>query len=542
MANNVEEHILRLRDEFNSKLDKAIKNTDRLRQTVRKSQNGFAGLQKFAVRAFAAIGVAKVIKDIGSLGIEMEQTRVAFTTFLGDAEKANQTIADLQQFANVTPFDTQSVIKAGKTLLAFGIQAEELPETMKFLGDISAGTGKDLSELGVIFGQIRGAGRLMGQDLLQLINAGFNPLQEISERTGESMQSLKKRMSEGNVTFDEVRDSFKAATSEGGKFFNLMEKQSKTVGGRISTLIGILQNMGVAIGEAALPVIGAVVDGLQTLVKFIQDNKTAFILMFRPLLRIVDPILEKFREIRSQIFGTADAAMILEGVFNVIGNVIDFLTPVFDLFGSVIAELIQQIVNVALAVKQFIDKSQTAQKVIGGIFGAFKALVALIKNVVLKALKSVGGLLVGIFTGDVEKIKESLLGIGDVLLEGNAINVGLEAAKAFREGFDKGLGDPQDFFFEGRLIDTVREANKKVTPPGAPPPGSTLPAGGTTGRAAGISTVTSGTPKQININIESLIETLNVNQGDSAMNFAEIERKVTEVIIKGVNDAQLAIK
>lgn len=202
-------------------------------------------------KGILALGIAKVLSDIArktfDLGVKQEQLNIAFETFTGSAERAKRLIQELTRFSIVTPFTPEQVNAAAKSLLAFGIEAEEIVPTLKFLGDVSAGTGKDLAEMSVIFGQIRSTGRLMGQDLLQLINAGFNPLQIISEKTGKSVGVLKKEMENGLITFDMVKQAFIDATSEGGRFFNLMEKQSASVGGLLSTVEGnideILKNI-----------------------------------------------------------------------------------------------------------------------------------------------------------------------------------------------------------------------------------------------------------------------------------------------------------
>ena len=133
--------------------------------------------------------------------------------------------------------------------MAFGLEADKLVETLGFLGNISAGTGKDLAELGVIYGQIRGAGRLLGQDLLQLINAGFNPLQVISQQTGKSIGELRKEMELGRISFEQVEGAFKSASEEGGLFFNLIEKQSRTLSGRFAKLTGNVEILARSIGK-----------------------------------------------------------------------------------------------------------------------------------------------------------------------------------------------------------------------------------------------------------------------------------------------------
>lgn len=198
-------------------------------------------------KSLIAIGITTFMANLArrtfELGVQQEQLNIAFSTFLGSGERAKKLLQELTKFAIVTPFTPDQVNNAAKALLAFGVQGEQIIPTLKMLGDVSAGTGKDLTEMAIIFGQIRSTGRLMGQDLLQLINAGFNPLQVISEKTGKSVKALKEEMEKGLISFDMVSDAFKTATSEGGLFFNLMEKQSQSVGGLLSTVSGNIDEL-----------------------------------------------------------------------------------------------------------------------------------------------------------------------------------------------------------------------------------------------------------------------------------------------------------
>ena len=191
-----------------------------------------------------AVGVATAVGTIGAavvgLGVkynaEMEQYKAGFTTMLGSAEQADKTIASLKSFAEKTPFELTDLANASTTLLAFGEDVNNLEADLKMLGDISLGNQEKFKGLALVFGQVQSQGKLMGQDLLQMINQGFNPLQVISEKTGESMASLKDKMSKGQISFEMVADAMRTATSEGGQFFNAMEAQSKTFTGQVSTL------------------------------------------------------------------------------------------------------------------------------------------------------------------------------------------------------------------------------------------------------------------------------------------------------------------
>lgn len=226
----------------------AKKTVQDIEKETAKSEKGFKQLGESGSKAFgligkavAVLGLAALGKQIFDLGVKQEQLNIAFNTFLGSAEKGKKLLKELAQFAIVTPFTPDQVNNAAKALLAFGVKGKEVIPILKMLGDVSSGTGKDLTEMAVIFGQIRSTGRLMGQDLLQLINAGFNPLQVISEKTGQSMVKLKKDMENGLISFEMVSDAFKTATSDGGLFFNLMEKQSQTIGGIMSTIEGNIE-------------------------------------------------------------------------------------------------------------------------------------------------------------------------------------------------------------------------------------------------------------------------------------------------------------
>ncbi len=273
------------------KLDKAIQ------QTGNNGAGSFLNFKNLLGGAVATTIIA-LGKHIFDLGVKQEQLNIAFTTFLGSASKAKILLAELTKFSIITPFTPEQVNSAAKSLLAFGIQAKEIVPTLKMLGDVSAGTGKDLTEMAIIFGQIRSTGRLMGQDLLQLINAGFNPLQIISEKTGKSVAQLKQEMEKGAISFQMVSDAFKTATSEGGLFFNLMEKQSQSIGGKLSTVAGNIEEVFKNIFSASSGPLSDFVDKLGKI-------SEAFLLMSKSAEQLANEGaevgLERFRKKLSEI-------------------------------------------------------------------------------------------------------------------------------------------------------------------------------------------------------------------------------------------------
>lgn len=203
-----------------------------------KVKDGVQELNKIAkALTVATVAAGTAIVGMGvKYNAEMEQYKAGFATMLGSAEKADKTISDLKSFAAKTPFEMTDLANASTTLLAFGEDAEDLMGDLKTLGDISLGNSEKFKSLALVYGQVQSQGRLMGQDLLQMINSGFNPLLVISEKTGKSMATLKDEMAQGKITFEMVAEAMKTATAEGGQFYNAMESQSKTLTGQFSTL------------------------------------------------------------------------------------------------------------------------------------------------------------------------------------------------------------------------------------------------------------------------------------------------------------------
>ena len=203
---------------------------------------------------------------------QMEQYITSFGTMLGSAEEATKLVNNLKEMGAKTPFETSDLAKASQTLLAFGTSAEDLLPTLQMLGDVSQGNKERFDSLTLAFAQVGSAGKLSGQDLLQFVNAGFNPLNEISKMTGESMAELKERMSAGGVSAEEVAEAFKHATSEGGQFYQATEAQSQTFNGQMSTLkdnamsfIGELtQGVTDTLKDSVLPTVNGWLEELQS--------------------------------------------------------------------------------------------------------------------------------------------------------------------------------------------------------------------------------------------------------------------------------------
>lgn len=204
---------------------------------------------------------------------QMEDYFANFTVLLGSATKATKHVEDLKKFAAKTPFEMTGLADASKQLLSFGINVDDIMPDLQMLGDISLGNQERFKGLALVFAQVASAGKLTGQDLMQFINQGFNPLQAIAEKTGKSMAELKEEMSDGKITYEMVAEAMKTATSEGGKFYQGMEVQSQTLSGMWSTLKDDTMSL---IGDAFKPFNETlktnVMPALQEMIKQMSDG------------------------------------------------------------------------------------------------------------------------------------------------------------------------------------------------------------------------------------------------------------------------------
>lgn len=187
----------------------------------------------------------------------MEYYTTSFTVMTGSADKASETVKKLADIGATTPFDMTQLADATSLLMNFGFSADDAVDSMMMLGDISQGNADKLNSIARAYGKMNSAQKVTLEDINMMIDAGFNPLQEISEKTGESMQSLYDRISKGKMSVDEITESMKRSTSEGGKYFQSMDAQSQTLDGRLSTLSDTINSK---LGEALQPILQKAAD------------------------------------------------------------------------------------------------------------------------------------------------------------------------------------------------------------------------------------------------------------------------------------------
>lgn len=184
----------------------------------------------------AASSLKSVVKSGLDYNAQMESYLTNFKVMLGDEQLAAEKLEEIRRMAASTPFSLSDLTEGTQTLLQFGVAADDTTGVLKRLGDISLGNADKLQTLVRAYGKMSSAQKVTLENVNMMIDAGFNPLNQICDATGESMSALYKRISDGKVSFNELEAAVAAATSEGGQFYNGMLEASQTFNGRLSTL------------------------------------------------------------------------------------------------------------------------------------------------------------------------------------------------------------------------------------------------------------------------------------------------------------------
>ena len=419
---------------LNKGLQDAQKKVDGFTGNIKKAGGKigevFSNIGNAAIKYSKILGVAGVAATGFSIktAADLQSLSTSFETLTGSAEKGRQVFMDLQKMGATTPFETGDLAKATQTMLAFGISVDKSQEYLKMFGDIAMGDKNKLSGLTLAFSQMQSTGRLMGQDLLQMINQGFNPLTIIAQKTGKSVGQLKKEMEDGKITTEMVTDAFKTATSEGGLFYKGMEKGSKTLGGTFSTLTDNIKIM--SAGLVGLAEDGTIVEGsflslvqkgvnklndaLGSInwVKVSQDIKNALIDIpnqagraMQSLLNFIKPIMPFLTVLGGTLlfFGTQILSAfkyaweqlkppIME-LWNTLKAFWTAIQPILMLLGTVLLFVVLPMIQIAIA---------TIIQIFRGLLTGVTGII----NVISGVLNAFIGLVYGIFTGDFSRATE----------------------------------------------------------------------------------------------------------------------------------------
>lgn len=283
---------------FQKAFESAQKTAEKVGQSIQK-----AGA-KLTAASVAFAGIASVGVKYNAT---METYQTSFEVMTGSADKAADTVERLKDIAASTPFEMPNLADTTQLLMNYGFTADEALDRMQMLGDIAQGSADKMNRIATAYGQMSSAGKVSLEDVKQMIEAGFNPLQEISETTGESMASLYERISDGTISIDEITASMQRSTSEGGKYFQSMEKQSQTFSGQLSTLKdnaqGLLGNLTEGVFEKLaqdiLPKINEVVSSVND--AFEQGGLQGAIDAIKEISPVLDTVISKVESVAGKL-------------------------------------------------------------------------------------------------------------------------------------------------------------------------------------------------------------------------------------------------
>jgi len=317
------------------------------------TKQGFSVLSSVAATAAKAAtaaitGVGTALSGLATMGVQynagIEQYETSFEVMTGSAEKAAEVIDSLKKVGAETPFELDNLADVTQLLMNYGFEANSAMDKMMMLGDISQGSADKMQRIATAYGQMSSAGKVSLEDVKQMIEAGFNPLQEISESTGESMASLYERISDGALAVDEITSSMQRATSEGGKYYRSMEKQSQTITGMISTLkdnaqqlLGeIVEPLTESVGQKLLP---TAIDAVEQLTTAFRENGTEGLIEAGS--KIISDVLVGITDALPGIIGTASNI-----IQTIVDNLNENLPQLLTTGGQILTSLADGVISV----------------------------------------------------------------------------------------------------------------------------------------------------------------------------------------------------
>lgn len=354
------------------------------------------------VTALLAIGVGAV-KAAG----DMEMLTTQFEVMLGSAEAANAMMDKLKTFAATTPFALKDLAQGSQTLLSFGVAQEDVIQRMRMLGDASGGSSEKLKGLILAFGKVQTKGKASMEEINMIAERGVPIIGTLTKNLGVTEQEFFKLVSAGKIGRKEITDAFQTMTSEGGIFFEGMEKQSLTLGGLISTMKDNFSLLLAEIGEGLLPAVKEFV-GVMTelaqgplkelgkgLTKVLVPVFKAIAKLMPTIIKFLVPILEMAGELVGVVLNEA-LVPIAEELLPVILELVQELMPITILIIRMLVKLIPPVVRILKTVIQIITG------LVRFLLPAVKGILSVLDRTVIKFLKNVLR-----FIGDIfEAIKE----------------------------------------------------------------------------------------------------------------------------------------
>ena len=421
--------------------------------------------------------------------LERQMTQTSFSVLAG-GEGMGKALTDQLVALQRDTILGGEVFRNAQTMMSFGFDSTEVVENMRMLGDVSMGNAERLGSLTLAFSQVRAAGRLTGQDLLQFVNAGFNPLQEMSGRTGKDMATLRKEMEDGLVTFADVQQAFRDATGEGGRFNDMLGRIAETPAGKVQQFKGMWDEVKVAIGNAFMPLLSYAVELGQRLMPVIES-------LTGPMAQGLETVTGYFKGL---VGDSGEWMGLMQGIASIGQAVWDIISYIGGIVADIVADLVEFIRSSTLLRDVFIAIGNIVRIVYGVVKYVIDAVKYLWDNVVMPILE------------------------------------GIEAVWRWLNGYkQKGTGQTVEVKSapeEKKAEEETREVMRSI----ADNTKANAQASASAGKA-----ITSGGQRVVNINVGKLLDSINFHTESAAQIPQDIERVVLEtlsrVLVQGAANA-----
>lgn len=556
--NGVISQVTRLQDRLND----ADRSANRLSSTIGgKLRTAIMSLPGAEFLTNPIVALTAGIGVVSKLGMDADRTAVSFEVMLGSQQKAADMLNQMNRYAADSPYSRLGVQEAAQTMLGFGVEQQKVIPSLKMLGDIAMGNSERFKGLALAFSQVAAAGKLQGQDLLQLITNGYNPLNDISRLTGKSMSELKDDMSKGNISFDLMAQAMQAATSQGGKLYGMVDRIAQTPFGRFGQLVDQFKDTMLSLYKVIEPLLMPSFDLLSSIM-------THSLPVIEGMQKGVRWLIDNFKTLAPYIY-TAAAAWAGYNTYMFVSTTILkgwTVAQWAQVTAMIAAEKVQWLLNVAMSANPIGLVIAAVAALTAGViycwnkFAGFRAVVLTVWDTITgfgKAIKdavvdrfweivdgigAVGKAMVSLIKGDFE-------GAWQQAQTGAKKLVGAESAQRF-VGSASAVVNKTGTLYQQHLSRETAKQKAKDAAIGD----SKAVAGTTTGNVPfGTSTQTDASGKaneittggtrntQITVNITKFFDYLNVTMMDKA-DTAEIQRVVLECMNRSLETAMSAAR
>lgn len=502
-------------------LDAADAAANRLSRSVGGSlKQAFMSLPGAEFITNPIVALTAGVGTVASLGMQAEKTAKSFDVLVGSSEQASGMLAEINKYADNTLWSRADMSAAAQSLLAFSIPAEKVVDDLKMLGDISLGDKNKMSTLATVFGQISSAGKLLTQDYKQLLNVGFNPLNDLAKMTGKSMAELQEEMSKGQISFEMFEKAVVHATGEGGKYHDMINQLASTTAGKSSQLKGSFDSMLLNLYDLIQPLVSAVLTGLNSILTVVNRIIPA-VQNIIPLIEGITAAVAAYNVVQLASNGIIKGLSFTEGLHYIALLAVEKAQRMVNAamsanpIGLVIAAVAGLVAGLTLAWKKF-DWFRAGVKT---AFDTVKAFGNILKEFVIDRIKglltglgkmgeAIAKLFKGDFKGAWSTAKEGVAGITGVNAVQKAVASTSDLAQSVKGNYQTHLENEKDKGIKAPELNGIAA-------PGAVDMGAQA-YGESAGKTA--ETITTGGTRNtsINMTISKLVENMPITMEEAA--------------------------